>query len=420
VTSSAVTAFSEDLDIPRTKPAKQKSDLGPGKGAFAVFLCGAFAFLELYCTQPLLPLLSRYFHASEASVGVTVSASTLGAAAAAALLAMFGERLDRKRTIIVAMSALAGTVALTATAHSLAELAVWRFFQGLLTPGIFIIVIAYITEEWKPLQVPRVMSIYVAGTVFGGFVGRVSGGILAEHYGWRVMFVILGVCAAAGALLTNRILQPGTRKVGRVEHASILMPMLKNLRNPRLLATFGIGFCMLFALVSSFSYVTFYLASAPFYLSTSALSYLFSVYLVGLCATLGVGRILARLGLRHGMLGAITLCALGVLVTLIPSVAVVAVGLSIASAGVFIAQTCANSFLRDAAPGGARVSAAGLYICSYYIGGTVGGVLPGLFWKGAGWPGCVALTCALLLLVAAPLAFFGWRSRPAALDPVPL
>jgi len=50
----------------------------------------------------------------------------------------------------------------------------------------------------------------------------------------------------------------------------------------------------------------------------------------------------------------------------------------------------------------------------------VGGVLPGLFWKGAGWPGCVALTCALLLLVAAPLAFFGWRSRPAALDPVPL
>jgi YNFM family putative membrane transporter len=394
--------------------------VGAGTGVFAVFWCGAFAFLQLYCTQPLLPLLSRYFQASEASVGVTISASTLGVAVAAALLAILGERLDRKRTIVVAMFTLAGAVALTATARSLPELAGWRFFQGLLTPGIFIVIIAYITEEWKPLEVPRVMSIYVAGTVFGGLAGRISGGILAEHYGWRVMFLTLALCGAGGAFLAGRTLRPGTRKLSPVERASILRPMISNLRNPRLLATFGIGFCMLFTLVSSFSYVTFYLTNAPFHLSTSALSYLFSVYLVGLCATLGIGTVLARIGLRQGMLGAITLCLLGVLVTLIPSVLMVALGLSIASAGVFIAQTCANSFLRDAAPGGARVSAAGLYICSYYIGGTVGGVLPGLFWKNAGWPGCVALTCALLLLVAAPLAFFGWRSRPATLDPVPL
>jgi predicted MFS family arabinose efflux permease len=350
---------------------------------------------------------------------VTISASTLGVAVAAALLAMFGERLDRKRTIIIAMSALAVVVALTATAHGLAELAIWRFLQGLFTPGIFIITIAYITEEWKPLMVPRVMSIYVAGTVFGGFIGRVSGGLLAEHFGWRCMFLVLAICGAVGAVITQRFLKPGTRKVNSERRASILAPMIQNLRNRRLLATFGIGFCMLFTLVSTFSYITFYLAAVPFQLSTSALSYLFSVYLFGLIATLAVGTVLARVGLRHGMLGAIALCLVGVLITLLPSLLAVGVGLSVASAGVFIAQTCANSFLRDAAPGGSRVSAAGLYICSYYIGGTIGGVLPGVFWKASGWPGCVALIC-LLLLVAGALAFFGWRGRPASLDPVPL
>jgi MFS family permease len=97
----------------------------------------------------------------------------------------------------------------------------------------------------------------------------------------------------------------------------------------------------------------------------------------------------------------------------------VAIGLSLASSGVFISQTCANSFLRDAAPAGSRVSAAGLYICSYYIGGTVGGVLPGLFWKQAGWPGCVALTCGFLVL-AGTLAFFGWRPLVTPPDPIPL
>jgi len=45
--------------------------------AVAVTLCGVCAFLELYCTQPLLPLLAQIFHASKTGVGLTVSAATL-------------------------------------------------------------------------------------------------------------------------------------------------------------------------------------------------------------------------------------------------------------------------------------------------------------------------------------------------------
>jgi YNFM family putative membrane transporter len=124
-------------------------------------------------------------------------------------------------------------------------------------------------------------------------------------------------------------------------------------------------------------------------------------------------------GLRHGMIAAIAACITGAALTLAPSLVVVAAGLAIEASGVFVAQTCANSFLRDAAPAGSRVSAAGMYICSYYIGGTVGGVLPGLFWKFSGWPGCVALVVAILL-VAGSGAIFGWRPQSAVPDPIPL
>ena len=176
---------------------------------------------------------------------------------------------------------------------------------------------------------------------------------------------------------------------------------------------------MLFTLVSVFSFITFYLAAAPFHLSTSEISYLFAVYLIGLAATLAAGTILARIGLRHGMVAACILCLTGITLTLIHSLTIVAVGLAVCSSGVFIAQTCANSFLRDAAPAGSRVSAAGLYICSYYIGGTVGGVLPGLAWRHAGWPGCVALTAALIVL-AGLTALFGWPPNRIDPDPIPL
>ncbi len=403
---------------PATEPASTV-ELRPYRQVFAPFLCGMFAFIDLYCTQPLLPFLSRVFHASEGKVSWTISASTLGVAFSAGMLAIFAERVDRKKTIVGSMAGLAICTLLTATATSLPMLAVWRLLQGVVTPGIFIITIAYVTEEWPALLVPRVMSFYVAGTVFGGFMGRMLGGLIAEQYGWRSVFVVLGLVGLGGAGLAQWLLRPARMRPHKIAATSRLAPILANLRSRRLFATFGIGFCMLFTLVATFSYITFYLAAAPFDLSTKQLSYLFAVYLCGLGTTLVAGTVLARVGLRHGMIAAIAACITGAALTLAPSLVIVAAGLAIEASGVFVAQTCANSFLRDAAPAGSRVSAAGMYICSYYIGGTVGGVLPGLFWKYGGWPGCVALVI-VILLVAGSAAVFGWRPQTAPPDPIPL
>jgi YNFM family putative membrane transporter len=393
--------------------------LKPYSQVFAAFLCGTVSFIVLYCTQPLLPYLSRVFRASETSVSLTISASTFGVAISAALLAAFAERVDRKRTIVLSMVALALVTLMTATATTLPVLAAWRFLQGLITPGIFAITIAYITEEWPALQVPRVMSVYVSGTVFGGFLGRVTGGMLAERFGWRSVFLFLGLLGLAGAIVTHRLLRSAKPHSAPLRQDRLLAPLLSNVRNPRLLATFGIGFCMLFTLISVFNYITFYLAAAPFHLSTQQLSWLFTVYLFGLFATLAAGTVMARVGLRHGILAAIALSLAGVVMTLIPSLFMIGLGLALVCAGVFISQVCANSFFRDATPAGARVSAAGLYISSYYIGGTIGGVLPGLAWRYGGWPACAALTSSFLV-VAGLLAFFGWRTHPPAPDPIPL
>jgi YNFM family putative membrane transporter len=415
----ASTATSVLIEAPDIAEEQSEAGLRPDSRVAAVFVCGMLAFLDLYCTQPMLPLLAQMFHTSEASVSLTISASTLGVAFSAALLALFGERLDRKRTIIVSMSLLAVCTLMTSTATNLSALAVWRLLQGLLTPGIFIITIAYVTEEWPALLVPRVMSVYVAGTVFGGFLGRVTGGLLAESFGWRSVFLVLGLLGLTGAVITQRMLKPARPRSAAPRNQSQFAPVLGNLRNSRLLATFVIGFCMLFTLVSIFSYITFHLAAAPFHLSTAELSGLFAVYLVGLGATLAAGTVLARIGLRHGMLAAIGLCLTGAALTLVHALAVIGLGLAVASSGVFIAQTCANSFLRDAAPAGSRVSAAGMYICSYYVGGTVGGILPGLAWKYGGWASCVALTSGFLLIAGA-MALLGWRTRPPQQDPIPL
>jgi hypothetical protein len=80
---------------------------------------------------------------------------------------------------------------------------------------------------------------------------------------------------------------------------------------------------------------------------------------------------------------------------------------------VFIAQTASQSHLRVAAPPGARVTAAGLYLTCYYLGGTAAGVVPGAFWALGKWPACVGFIVAMQL-VALTVALVGWRTPPVS------
>ena len=121
----------------------------------AVTLCGVCAFLELYITQPLLPLLTHLFHASKTGAALTVSAGTLGAAISAPIVGALTERLPRKRVIVAWLVAIAVPTLLAATSTTLAELIFWRFLQGIAVPGIVAVVVTYIGEEWPPDRVPR-------------------------------------------------------------------------------------------------------------------------------------------------------------------------------------------------------------------------------------------------------------------------
>lgn len=389
--------------------------LHPLRGVVGVFVCGLVAFLTLYATQPLLPLLEVLFHASKSAVGWTVSASTLGVALAAPLLGTFTERMNRKRVILLSALLLAVPTCAAASATSLGWLVFWRLLQGLITPGVFATTIAYITENWPPTAVAPVMSIYVSGTALGGFSGRLITGFIAEHAGWRLSFVVLGVITFAGGALVGCLLPDRPRR--HIQAAlppmrQIFLPMFAHFRNPRLLVTYLVGFNVLFSLVGVFTYITFYLAAPPFLLSTSQLSLLFVVYLVGLVATPLAGALLPSIGLRAGITGSILLSLIGVLVTLVHSLWIVVAGLALCCTGVFISQSCATSFLREAASESSRASAVGMYVACYYIGGTVAGVAPSLVWTLGGWTACVVMIAAIDL-ISIVMARRGWR-EPAA------
>src|SRR5438874_2537747 len=80
-----------------------------------VILAGFAAFLDLYMTQPLLPLLARTFKASTFHVGLTITAPTVAVAITAPFIGRLADRLGLRRVIVGSACALTVATVLAAT-----------------------------------------------------------------------------------------------------------------------------------------------------------------------------------------------------------------------------------------------------------------------------------------------------------------
>jgi len=374
-------------------------------------LAGMCTFLGVYCTQPLLPLLRRLFQASELEVSLTVSATIFAVAVTAPVIGMIAERRGRKKVIVPSLFLLTIPTALAATSTSLRALILWRFAQGLFVPGVIAVMLAYINEEWAGRGVGRAMSSYVTGTVIGGFLGRFISGLVATHWHWRATFVVLAAINFVGAVIVRAWLPPAKNFVKADHLQQVIEHAIAHLRNPRLLANFGMGATVLFTLVGCFTYANFYLAASPFHLNSAQLGSIFFVYLLGVVITPQSGHFLDRFGFRRTTTVYCAMMIVGLSLTLIKSLPLVIAGLALFSSGVFVAQAAAT-VQTGAIAGRARSSAAGLYVTFYYLGGSIGATLTDWFWQWKGWPGCVALMATVSLL---SLALARLSSRPVDL-----
>ena len=375
-----------------------------------VWVIGFFAFLNVYSMQSVLPMVMQDFHATPVQAGATVGATVLAIALVSPFMGMLSDALGRKRILCSSLFALTLPTALIPLAASLQAIVLLRFVQGLAVPGIVVVLIAYLSEEFKSGGVARMTSTYVGGTVMGGFCGRFITGHAGHMLGWRGAFVALALLNFLGALWVLWALPASRHFVPNRNVRGALQTLGRHLRNRRFVAICALGFCVLFSLVGSFTYVNLHLAEPPFKLSTAGLANVFCVYLLGVVVTPMAGRLIVRHGFLRAVLTTLSLSACGLLLTLLPTLTAVIVGLAVSSCGVFICQSATISHIADNVTEG-RSLATGLYYLSYYAGGAAGTWIAGLAFEGWNWSGAV-LVIILFQALAAGIAL-GFLRRPA-------
>jgi MFS transporter, YNFM family, putative membrane transport protein len=374
----------------------------------AVATAGFSTFITLYSPQALLPALSREYGVGAAQISAIMTASTLAIALTAPFTGAVADVLGRKRVIAAAMLAVVIPMAGAALAQDVQALMLWRFLQGLLLPPIFAVVVAYIGDEWPPAEVAGVAGVYIAGSSLGGFAGRFVPGVLDDLVGWRTAFLVLAGLSLLGAILVALLLPREKSFVRSDGLAASARQMLRHLKDPQLVATYAIGFGTLFNFIAVFTYVSFHLAAPPYNFSSTLLGAIFVTYLVGTVISPMTGWMMSALGRRRFILAVIATWALGVLLMLAAPVAAIIAGLVLCAACGMLCQTISTGYVTAIAKEG-RSSAVGLYVTSFYIGGSMGAFLPGLAWNSGGWPACVAMVVAMLAVMAliAALAYRG-------------
>lgn len=370
---------------------------------FRSVLIGSMAFLtvvDLFATQAILPSLARAYQVTPAAMGFAVNACTIGMAIAGLAVALFGRSIERRSGILVSLAVLSVPTALLAIAPDLTTFTLLRVAQGLCMASAFTLTLAYLGEECSMADAGGAFAAYITGNVASNLIGRLVSAAVADHFGLDSNFYFFAVLNFLGAVLVYFAI-PHTLPPVTMPHAP--PSWTEHFRSPQLCAAFGIGFCILFAFIGTFTYVNFVLVRSPLSLSPMQLGLVYFVFLPAIFTTLIAGNVARRFGVQRALRASLALAGLGLPLLLLPQTGLVLVGMVLIGVGTFFAQATATGFVGQAATTD-HASASGIYLASYFAGGLVGTAILGQVFDRLGWVACV-IGIGVALLATGGLSF---------------
>jgi predicted MFS family arabinose efflux permease len=391
-----------DMPAEATMEAMQSHGHSPGV-VLRSLVIGLTAFLtvvDLFATQAILPSLARHYGVTPGAMGFAVNASTIGMAVAGLVVGSFSPHIDRRTGVLVSLLVLAIPTSLLAVSPNLTVFTILRVMQGLCMASAFTLTLAYLGEQCSAMDAGGAFAAYITGNVASNLIGRFISATVSDGLGLATNFYFFALLNLAGALLvyfTIKRVQP-MHSMGPAQ--SPLSVMIEHWRNPALRAAFGLGFCILFAFIGTFTYVNFVLVRAPLSLGMMGVGFVYFVFLPSIVTTLLAGKAVALFGMRPSLWGGLVIAALGLPLMLSSHLANVIAGMVLVGVGTFFAQACATGFVGQAARTNRGV-ASGIYLACYFFGGLVGSAVLGQLFDHFGWLACVAGVGAALAAASA-------------------
>jgi predicted MFS family arabinose efflux permease len=287
----------------------------------AVFLLSLAAFASaasLRATDTLLPQLAAEFSVTAGSAASVVTAFAVSYGLLQAIYGPLGDRYGRY--VMVCATTLASTLGTFACAWAptLDALALARFAAGATVGAVIPLSMAWIGDVVAYGERQALIARFGLGQVIGVAFCQSVAGVLAEHFGWRAIFVVLGVLyLIIGMLLLLELRSnPITRQTlgdATVTVRSGFGRMAGLLARPWVRVVVGTVFLEAMIMFGSLAFIPAHLQQR-FSIGPAAAGAMVSAYAAGgVLYALGAKRFVAGLGERGLALGGGLILAAGYL-----------------------------------------------------------------------------------------------------------
>lgn len=168
---------------------------------FCLSLAGFMVLAVMRVTDPILPILAAEFGRTIGAAGIIVTAFSLPYGLFQLLFGPLGDRHGKLKVIVYTLGLSSVCTITAAFADSIEFLAAARLLSGLTTASAIPLSMAFIADNVAYENRQPAIARYFSGLILGQITGGSLGGIFADLYGWRSIFIIFGVATAAVTLL---------------------------------------------------------------------------------------------------------------------------------------------------------------------------------------------------------------------------
>ena len=171
--------------------------------------------LDLTVLNLALPTIATDLHASTSDLQWISDAYSLVLAAAMLPAGMLGDRLGRKKVLIVALILFGASSAACAYAGGVGELIAARAVLGIGAAAIFPLSLSVIPVLFAPEERQKAIALMASATFISFPIGPIVGGYLLDHFWWGSVFLI-NVPVVVLALIAVVVLLPESRSEQRL------------------------------------------------------------------------------------------------------------------------------------------------------------------------------------------------------------
>jgi benzoate transport len=165
----------------------------------AVLICVALNALDGFDVLAITfagPGISKEWALGPGALGIVISTGLVGMGLGSLLVAPIADNIGRRPMILLCLAVMATGMFLSATAHNVYALAVWRVATGLGIGGMLASINAMVAEYANDQRRDLCVSLNTIGYPIGGVLGGMAAAWLLAHYDWRAVFIFGGVVSA--------------------------------------------------------------------------------------------------------------------------------------------------------------------------------------------------------------------------------